>query len=387
MSSFIHHPPARLVLSNGTVLHGFSLGVQGTCCAELVFNTGMSGYQETLSDPSYAMQFIVFTAPHVGINGCNKEDNEAEVVQSKGCILLNPPTPGQHYRNQQSFEAYLIHNQLMSIYGIDTRMLTQLLRDQGQMNACISTDASLSDEALHQLCRQHKSYDNIPLGEQVATEKPYQFKQASWHKQYNQIYQSWLTKKGKPTPKHIVVFDLGCKQEIMRRLCDQGAKVTVIPPTTPLEQIQALNADGYLLSNGPGDPECCQQTIATTKALLQQDKPVLGICLGMQILALAAGASTEKMRLGHHGINHPVINLETNELLISSQNHNYVVNEASLPPAFKVTHRSLFDQSIQGIAHQDKPIFGFQGHPEGGPGPLDPCVLFDYLFNPECANA
>jgi carbamoyl-phosphate synthase small subunit len=382
MKNLIDQPNARLALDNGVIMHGLSLGVSGTTCAELVFNTGMSGYQETLSDSSYAMQFILFTTAYIGINGCNTQDNEAKKVHAKGCILLNPPTPGHHFRSEQSFTDYLIHHQLMALYNLDTRQLTRIIRNQGQMHACMSTDNTLTDKQLLQRCRQHPGYLGQPLAETLASTTAYVATQKSWHQQYNSLYanQGKLPKNKPSHPLHIVVVDLGCKEEILRRLADHNFKVTVISPHTPWSTIQTMHADGYLLSNGPGDPQPCTATLTLTKHLLQQDKPVLGICLGMQILALAAGAQTKKMNLGHHGINHPVLDIKHKQMMVTAQNHNYVVDEQTLPKTFKITHRSLFDQSIQGIAHTHKPIIGFQGHPEGGPGPLDPSHLFTHFY-------
>ncbi len=357
--------PAILVLADGTVFEGESVGAKGHCVGELVFNTAMTGYQEMLTDPSYAHQIITLTTAHVGNTGCNPDDMESTRVWAKGLVMNHCVRTPSNYRSTQSLPDWLKRHGVIAIDGIDTRALTHRLREHGAMGACISTDVNQVEEA-RRLAGTFSGMNGLDLAKDVS----------------RQIIECWHEGRGEwasesnPLRYHVVVYDFGVKQSILRILYDLGCHLTIVPAETSAQEVLAMNPDGVFLSNGPGDPAVCDYAIRATKAFLDADIPVFGICLGFQILALACGAQSLKMKFGHHGANHPVLDVKTQQVFITSQNHGFAIDEASLPDSLHVTHRSLFDQSLQGIMHQKKPAFGFQGHPEASPGPHDIEVIF-----------
>jgi len=360
--------PAILALADGTVFHGQAIGISGRTVGELVFNTSLTGYQEIISDPSYAKQIVTLTYPHIGNVGTNNQDQEAKQTYLSGLVVKNVPIYMSNFRADMSLNDYLVQNNIVGIAEIDTRQLTRHLRDKGAQNGCIMSGDVDEAEAI-KLAQQMPSLAGMDLAKEVTTDEPYQW-----------LQQSWQLESGFPTLKnskhHIVAYDYGVKQNILRLLADLGCKVTVVPATTPVDDILQLNPEGVFLSNGPGDPAACDYAIEAIKHLLTMDIPLFGICLGHQLLALACGANTMKMKFGHHGANHPVIDLASKKVMITSQNHGFAVDEASLPNHIEVTHRSLFDNTIQGIKIKNKPAFGFQGHPEASPGPHDLIYLF-----------
>jgi len=356
---------ALLMLADGTSFEGFSLTPKQSICGEIVFHTAMSGYQEVLTDPSYAKQFIVFTYPHIGNVGMNSDDMESDQMYANGIILAHKPTIASNYRSENTLEEFLEENNKPGIYGIDTRALTAHIREHGSMGACIQTGNIDPDQALKQ-AKAFGSLADVNLAETVSTSSPYKFSESIWENKTE-------LKENAP---HIVVLDFGVKKNILRSLVHAGAKVTVLPYQSSLDDILQQKPDGILLSNGPGDPHACDHAIALTKQLLSKDIPLFGICLGHQIMALAAGAKTMRMNNGHHGANHPVKDLKTNLVDVTSQNHNFAVDEDGLPKDLEITHRSLFDNTIQGIKHKTKPFISMQGHPEACPGPLEHQRLF-----------
>ncbi|MDP3704742.1 MAG: glutamine-hydrolyzing carbamoyl-phosphate synthase small subunit [Legionellaceae bacterium] len=367
----MHHPPAILVLADGTVFEGQSMGAHGDGVGELVFNTAMTGYQEMLTDPSYADQIITLTTSHVGNTGCNDDDMESMRVWAKGLVVRDYSILHSNYRATQSLSEWLKKNNVVAIAGIDTRALTQRLRDFGAIGACVSTDVAQPEKALA-LASSFPGLEGADLAKVVS----------------RQIIERWHGGRGtwvneaRPLQFHVVVYDFGVKHTILRILHDLGCHLTIVPAKTSAADVLTMNPDGIFLSNGPGDPAACDYAIAATQAFLESKIPLFGICLGFQILALACGASSKKMKFGHHGANHPVIETnETQRVYITSQNHGFTIDEATLPDNLIVTHRSLFDQSLQGIIHQDKPAFGFQGHPEASPGPHDIEVIFNQFIN------
>lgn len=359
--------PAILALADGTIFKGVSVGANGDSAGELVFNTSMTGYQEMLTDPSYAKQIITLTTAHVGNTGCNEDDMESSRIWAAGLVMRNCTFKPSNYRSTQSLPEWLKKQGVVAIAGIDTRQLTIHLRDHGAIGACISSNADDVDAAIAK-ARAFSGMANADLASEVsrkAIERWYQGRDV------------WGP-ASKPPRYQVVAYDFGVKQNILRILHDKGCHITLVPATTTAEEALALNPDGIFLSNGPGDPDACDYAIAATKAFLKANVPILGICLGFQILALAAGAKTAKMKFGHHGANHPVMAMkEPRSVFITSQNHGFAVEEQSLPSCLEVTHRSLFDQSLQGIKHLKKPAIGFQGHPEASPGPHDIEVIFD----------
>ncbi|QGM81404.1 glutamine-hydrolyzing carbamoyl-phosphate synthase small subunit [Otariodibacter oris] len=360
--------PAILVLADGSVFHGKSIGYQGHTIGEVVFNTAMTGYQEILTDPSYTSQIVTLTYPHIGNTGTNNEDEESNRVYASGLIIRDLPLLHSNFRSNSSLSDYLIHHKIVAIADIDTRRLTRILRDKGAQAGCIyvGTDET---EALA-LAKSFGSMAGKDLAKEVTCKELYQWKESEW-----KLGQGYVTQQ--KAEFHVVAYDFGVKRNILRMLAERGCRLTVVPATTSAEAVLALNPDGIFLSNGPGDPEPCEYAITAIKKLLATKKPIFGICLGHQLLGLATGGKTKKMAFGHHGANHPVQDLATQKVLITSQNHGFEVDENSLPSNVKVTHRSLFDNSVQGIELTDQVAFSFQGHPEASPGPNDVAYLFD----------
>ena len=373
---------AILVLEDGTVFKGTAIGAQGTAVGEVVFNTSMTGYQEILTDPSYAEQIITLTYPHIGNTGTNSEDKESNSIVAKGLVIRDLPLLASNFRNEQNLSEYLIANNILGIADIDTRKLTRILREKGAQNGCILTLDDSSDESLHaDALSQAKAFPGLKgmdLAKVVSTKEQYQWTEGSWALDTGNGT-GFVTPE--ELPHHVVAYDFGAKSNILRMLVDRGCKLTVVPAQTPASEVLAMNPDGIFLSNGPGDPEPCDYAITAIKEFLTTDIPVFGICLGHQLLGLASGATTVKMKFGHHGANHPVKDFDRDVVMITSQNHGFAVDEANLPANLKVTHKSLFDDSLQGIHRTDKPAFSFQGHPEASPGPHDAAPLFDHFID------
>ncbi len=370
---------ALLVLADGSVFKGTSIGANGSSVGEVVFNTSMTGYQEILTDPSYAEQIITLTYPHIGNTGTNQEDVESTNVWAKGLIIRDLPIIASNFRNQQSLSDYLKSNNIIGIADIDTRRLTRILRDKGAQNGCLITleDTDSIEQKTEQALAKAQEFSGLKgldLAKDVTCAKPYTFNDSVWS--LDSGYATDLS----DLPYHVVAYDFGAKSNILRMLVERGCKLTVVPAKTKAEDVLALKPDGVFLSNGPGDPEPCDYAIAATKTFITKQIPLFGICLGHQLLALAAGAKTEKMKFGHHGANHPVKDIAAKRVMITSQNHGFAVSEENLPANIKVTHVSLFDQSLQGIELTDAPAFSFQGHPEASPGPHDAAPLFDHFI-------
>ncbi|MFT3741870.1 MAG: glutamine-hydrolyzing carbamoyl-phosphate synthase small subunit [Gammaproteobacteria bacterium] len=363
------NPPALLVLEDGSIFKGTAIGIAGQTVGEVVFNTAMTGYQEILTDPSYAKQIITLTYPHIGNTGANYEDEESDQIWAAGLIIRDLPRLASNYRQQQSLDAYLKANGVVAIADIDTRRLTRLLQTKGALNGCI-TSGTDAEEALLQ-ARSFPGLAGMDLAQVVSTKTPYTWTEGNWQTTGGYHYYAPET-----LPFHVVVYDFGVKRNILRNLVESGCRLTVVPAQTPAETVLALKPDGVFFSNGPGDPEPCDYAIRAIQTFLQESIPVFGICLGHQLLGLACGAKTVKMKFGHHGANHPVQDLMGNTVLITSQNHGFAVAEESLPADLQATHRSLFDGSLQGIKHTGKPALSFQGHPEASPGPCDAKILF-----------
>ncbi|PPE72853.1 carbamoyl-phosphate synthase small subunit [Solimonas fluminis] len=363
--------PALLALADGSVFHGISIGVDGQTVGEVVFNTAMTGYQEILTDPSYREQIVTLTYPHIGNVGTNDEDAESEKVQLAGLVLREVPRRHSNFRSTQDFSEYLKAQKVVAIAGLDTRRLTRLLRDKGAQNGCILAGKKISEKTALKLAREFPGLKGMDLAKVVSVTKSYPWTTGSWELATNR--ETTL----KDEKFHVVVYDFGIKRNILRMLVDRGCRITVVPAQTKASEVLKLKPDGVMLSNGPGDPEPCDYAIAAAREFIARKLPLFGICLGHQILGLAAGAKTLKMKFGHHGANHPVQDLENGTVMITSQNHGFAVDEATLPANVVVTHRSLFDGSNQGIRLTDAPAFSFQGHPEASPGPHDVGVLFD----------
>jgi carbamoyl-phosphate synthase small subunit len=361
---------ATLVLADGSVFHGVSFGAAGQAIGEVVFNTCMTGYQEILTDPSYTRQMVTLTCPHIGNTGVNTEDTESEKIFAAGLIIRDLPFLHSNFRAQESLKHYLQRHQTIAIADIDTRRLTRLLRDKGTQAGCIMTGANVNIERARILAQNFGSMSGKDLVQEVTCAAIYEFSQ-----------DDWTLKQGfQPAPQilyHVVAYDFGVKTNILRMLSARGCKLTVVPAKTPAADVLALNPDGVFLSNGPGDPEPCTYAIAAVRELLSHKIPLFGICLGHQLLGLALGAKTRKMPFGHHGGNHPVQDLDSGKVVITSQNHGFEVDACSLPANVRITHQSLFDGSLQGISLTDQPAFSFQGHPEASPGPHDVSYLFD----------
>lgn len=362
--------PALLVLEDGTEFHGISIGVDGCSVGEVVFNTALTGYQEILSDPSYARQIVTLTYPHIGNVGTNDEDDEAGQVFASGLVVRDLPLLASNWRMQKTLPEYLQENNVVAIADIDTRQLTRLLRDKGAQRGCIMAGETIDIEVAKQAIVGFSGLKGLDLAKEVTTDKIYNWTENVW-----QLGGGYA--ESTASQKHVVAYDFGVKRNILRLLVNRGCRVTVVPATTSAEQVLALNPDGVFLSNGPGDPEPCTYAIAAIKTILEQKVPLFGICLGHQLLALASGAKTEKMKFGHHGANHPVQHKDSGRVMISSQNHGFAVSADSLPSNLRATFHSLFDGSLQGIERTDCPAFSFQGHPEASPGPHDVEALFD----------
>jgi len=362
--------PAILALADGTLFRGISIGAEGQTVGEVVFNTAITGYQEILTDPSYARQIVTLTYPHVGNTGCNAVDEESTQVHAAGLVIRDLPRLASNWRAQEPLDAYLRRHGIIAIADIDTRQLTRLLRDGGAQNGCIAAGTSVSAEAALVAARGFPGLKGMDLAKVVSVRDNYRFDTGSYD----------LDRTAFAAPSHrrrVVAYDFGVKRNILRMLVDRGCEVVVVPAQTPAPEALAHKPDGVFLSNGPGDPEPCDYAIAAAREFMRRQIPLFGICLGHQILGLAAGARTVKMKFGHHGANHPVIDLASGRVMISSQNHGFAVDEATLPGNVEVTHRSLFDGSNQGIRVLDAPAFSFQGHPEASPGPHDVSGLFD----------
>lgn len=370
----IVNKPAILVLDDGCCFEGISIGAQGFGVGELVFNTSMTGYQEILSDPSYAQQIVTLTAAQVGNTGCNYEDLESSRAWAAGLVIRNASLIPSNYRAKQSLSAWLIQQGVVAIAGIDTRQLTLYLREKGAVHACICTDPALKETALKK-AQSFAGLHNKDLAIEVSRSTI-----ERWHEGRGAFALS-----SAPAAFHVVAYDFGVKHQLLRILYDKGCHVTLVPASTSAAEVLAMQPDGIFLSNGPGDPGACSYAIEATQTFLEKGIPLLGICLGFQIMALAAGASSLKMKFGHHGANHPVCAYDADNrplgVSITSQNHGFAIDEASLPPEYQVTHRSLFDNSLQGIKHREKPALGFQGHPEASPGPHDMESLFDEFIH------
>ncbi|HRO77335.1 MULTISPECIES: glutamine-hydrolyzing carbamoyl-phosphate synthase small subunit [Acinetobacter] len=368
--------PAILALADGTIFKGTSIGATGSTTGEVVFNTAMTGYQEILTDPSYAQQLVTLTYPHIGNTGCNDEDVESgriHKVWANGLIIRDLPLLHSNFRSTQSLGEYLQQHNVVAIADIDTRKLTRILRSKGAQNGCILAGENITEEEAIAKARAFGGLNGLDLAKVCCDPEGFEWTEGSWE-----------LGKGFTQPElkyHVVAYDYGVKTNILRMLADRGCKLTVVPAQTPAEKVLALNPDGIFLSNGPGDPAACDYAIEAVKTIVETTNiPVFGICLGHQILALASGAKTMKMPHGHHGANHPVQNLETGTVMITSQNHGFAVDESTLPSNVCSTHRSLFDGTNQGIHRTDKPAFSFQGHPEASSGPHDCALLFDHFI-------
>ncbi|WP_063669524.1 glutamine-hydrolyzing carbamoyl-phosphate synthase small subunit [Aliivibrio fischeri] len=367
---------ALLVLEDGTVFHGQSIGADGSAVGEVVFNTSMTGYQEILTDPSYSQQIVTLTYPHIGNTGINSEDEESSSIHAQGLVIRDLPLLASNFRSEQTLSEYLKSQNIVGIADIDTRKLTRILREKGAQNGCIVAGTNLDEAFALAQAKEFPGLKGMDLAKEVTTSEAYQWKQGSWT----------LTgglpeeKADSELPFHVVAYDFGAKRNILRMLVDRGCRLTVVPAQTSAEEVLAMNPDGVFLSNGPGDPAPCTYAIEATKVFLEKDLPIFGICLGHQILALASGAQTVKMKFGHHGANHPVKDLDRDVVMITAQNHGFAADEETLPENLRATHKSLFDGTLQGIHRTDKPAFSFQGHPEASPGPHDAAPLFDHFI-------
>ena len=365
--------PAILALADGSIFRGVAIGADGHSVGEVVFNTAMTGYQEILTDPSYARQIVTLTYPHIGNTGTTPLDAESDRVWAAGLIIRDLPLVSSNWRNRQPLDEYLRENGTVAIAEVDTRRLTRILREKGAQSGCILAGDDATEEQALELARSFAGLQGMDLAREVSVKQPYEWRQSTWElatDSYPEIAAADL-------PHHVVVYDFGVKYNILRMLVARGCRLTVVPAQTTAAEVLALKPDGVLLSNGPGDPAPCDYAIEAIQQLLETDTPVLGICLGHQLLALAAGARTMKMPSGHHGANHPVQNLATGEVMITSQNHGFAVDEADLPANVRATYKSLFDGTLQGIELTDRQAFSFQGHPEASPGPGDVAPLFE----------
>ena len=369
--------PAILALADGTIFKGFSIGAAGHTTGEVVFNTSITGYQEILTDPSYSRQIVTLTYPHIGNYGINTEDVEASKVHAAGLIIRDLPLLASNFRSHQSLSDYLKAENIVAIAGIDTRKLTRILREKGAQAGAIVTGVQGNEPSVQQaleLARSFPGLTGMDLAKVVTTPDVYEWTETEWElgKGYGKVADPRF---------HVVAYDFGVKRNILRMLASRGCKVTVVPAQTSAAYVLSLNPDGVFLSNGPGDPEPCDYAIEATRTFMEKKIPVFGICLGHQIMALASGAKTLKMKFGHHGANHPVQDLDSKKVMITSQNHGFAVDADTLPANCRVTHVSLFDGSLQGFARTDVPAFCFQGHPEASPGPTDVAYLFDRFIN------
>ena len=367
---------AVLALEDGSIFRGVALGAEGSASGEVVFNTSMTGYKEILTDHSYAQQIVTLTYPHIGSTGTNDEDNESDGVWATGLVIRDLPLIASNWRSEQTLQDFLVERKVVAIAEIDTRRLTRVLRDKGPLNGCIVSGTeleTLGEESAIAKAKEFPGLKGMDLAKVVSTKAQYPWAEGVWDLVDGH-------RKDVPSRFRVVAYDFGAKRNILRMLVERGCEVMVVPAQTPAADVLAMNPDGIFLSNGPGDPEPCDYAIEAIKVFLDEKLPLFGICLGCQLLALACGAKTIKMRLGHHGANHPVQNLRDNSVLITSQNHGFAVDADTLPANLEATHKSLFDGSLQGIERTDAPAFGFQGHPEASPGPHDVAPLFDHFI-------
>ncbi|WP_208596166.1 glutamine-hydrolyzing carbamoyl-phosphate synthase small subunit [Vreelandella aquamarina] len=368
--------PAILALEDGSVFHGTAIGADGVTSGEVVFNTAMTGYQEILTDPSYTRQIVTLTYPHIGNTGINSEDVESASIAAAGLVIRDLPLLASSFRSEQTLSDYLKSQNVLGIADIDTRRLTRILRDKGAQNGAILAGADAEGEdAVERALAAAKAFPGLKgmdLAKEVSCKEAYEWSEGEWA-----LGEGYADASQGERPYHVVAFDYGVKFNILRMLAARGCRLTVVPAQTPAAEVLAMNPDGVFLANGPGDPEPCDYAIKAIQEVLETDTPVFGICLGHQLLALASGAKTVKMGHGHHGANHPVQDLDTGTVMITSQNHGFAADEASLPSNVRATHRSLFDGTLQGIERTDRPAFSFQGHPEASPGPRDVAPLFD----------
>jgi len=368
--------PAILALEDGSVFHGIAIGADGVTSGEVVFNTAMTGYQEILTDPSYTRQIVTLTYPHIGNTGINSEDVESASIAAAGLVIRDLPLLASSFRSEQTLSDYLKSHNVLGIADIDTRRLTRILRDKGAQNGAILAGADAEGEdAVERALAAAKAFPGLKgmdLAKEVSCKEAYEWSEGEWA-----LGEGYADASQGERPYHVVAFDYGVKFNILRMLAARGCRLTVVPAQTPAAEVLAMNPDGVFLANGPGDPEPCDYAIKAIQEVLETDTPVFGICLGHQLLALASGAKTVKMGHGHHGANHPVQDLDTGTVMITSQNHGFAADEASLPSNVRATHRSLFDGTLQGIERTDRPAFSFQGHPEASPGPRDVAPLFD----------
>ena len=368
--------PAILALEDGSVFHGTAIGADGVTSGEVVFNTAMTGYQEILTDPSYTRQIVTLTYPHIGNTGINSEDVESASIAAAGLVIRDLPLLASSFRSEQTLSDYLKSHSVLGIADIDTRRLTRILRDKGAQNGAILAGADAEGEdAVERALAAAKAFPGLKgmdLAKEVSCKEAYEWSEGEWA-----LGEGYADTTQGERPYHVVAFDYGVKFNILRMLAARGCRLTVVPAQTPAAEVLAMNPDGVFLANGPGDPEPCDYAIKAIQEVLETDTPVFGICLGHQLLALASGAKTVKMGHGHHGANHPVQDLDTGTVMITSQNHGFAADEATLPSNVRATHRSLFDGTLQGIERTDRPAFSFQGHPEASPGPRDVAPLFD----------
>ncbi len=370
---------ALLVLEDGTVFRGESIGADGQTVGEVVFNTAITGYQEILTDPSYCKQIVTLTYPHIGNTGTNGEDEESRAIYAAGLIIRDLPLLASNWRNRQPLDEYLRENGVVAISDIDTRMLTRILREKGAQSGCIVAGDNLDEAAALAAAQGFPGLKGMDLAKEVTVDAPYEWLEGSWTLEHG--HPEVTEDINEQLPLHVVAYDYGIKRNILRMLVDRGCRITVVPAQTPASEVLAMKPDGVFLSNGPGDPEPCDYAISAIREILDTGMPVFGICLGHQLLGLASGAKTVKMKFGHHGANHPVQDLEAKTVMISSQNHGFAVDESALPDNLRATHKSLFDGSLQGIHRTDRPAFGFQGHPEASPGPHDVAPVFDHFID------
>lgn len=374
--------PAILALEDGSIFKGLAIGADGLSSGEVVFNTSMTGYQEILTDPSYCQQIVTLTYPHIGNTGTNTEDEESSRTWVAGLVIRDLPLVASNFRNEMNLDDYLKDNNIVGIADVDTRRLTRILREKGSLNGCIMAGEIDEEKALAE-AKAFPGLKGMDLAQVVTTEETYEWNSTTWelgvgHKDLAPADQEF----------HVVAYDYGVKRNILRMLVERGCRLTVVPAKTPAAEVLAMNPDGIFLSNGPGDPEPCDYAIAAIEEICKTDLPVFGICLGHQLLALASGAQTVKMKFGHHGANHPVQDLEGKQVMITSQNHGFAVDEDALPENVRATHKSLFDGSLQGIERTDRAAFSFQGHPEASPGPHDVAPLFDrFIADMKAAKA